>query len=464
MSERSQVSPKPARSTRIEPRALPASRDSRCVVAALLGLLLFAALSAAPVPAAGFAASPAPAQQPGEQTESERRAEEEARREVERLRAEMRELQRELERRTAEMRRTLAETESEVRDRARALAEEEERSQRQRLVEREQVERQLQVARREADRARAAEARARALALVREPRPVLALLNRKPRLGITVRDADPAGSVGPGALVGSVRSGSPAEEAGLRSGDVIVRFGELALDASTREGDEGPAALLVEAVGATTEGETVSLRVRRGEESIEVDVTPRALEPLVPSVAPMPAVAAVPSPRVPGAAPRAPRGWPTAPGAPLPEAPPAPLVQLFGGGIWHDLEMVPVNEQLGEYFGVEKGLLVVAAPSDGAVALEAGDVIVAIGGREPEDARHAMRILSSYEPGETLEVAVVRRKQRTTLRGEVPRGRRPDSGLLWNHGIDAPSDVLIPRPPSAVPQPGDGPGSGRRHL
>jgi hypothetical protein len=105
------------------------------------------------------------------------------------------------------------------------------------------------------------------------------------------------------------------------------------------------------------------------------------------------------------------------------------MVHFFGGGVWHDLQSVPISAELGAYFGVDHGLLVLEPPSDGVVELKAGDVILQIGGRSPTDVRHAMRILSSYESGETLEVEVMRQKKRLTLRGALPE--RGD-GLFWN--------------------------------
>ena len=79
---------------------------------------------------------------------------------------------------------------------------------------------------------------------------------------------------------------------------------------------------------------------------------------------------------------------------------------LLGG--WGDAEFVTLTPQLGRYFGADKGVLVARAPEDAALGLQDGDVIVAIGGREPQDGRHAMRILRSYQPGEPVELRILR--------------------------------------------------------
>ena len=88
---------------------------------------------------------------------------------------------------------------------------------------------------------------------------------------------------------------------------------------------------------------------------------------------------------------------------------------------WGDMELVELTPELGAYFGTETGILVVRAPSDDALAvLMDGDVILDIGGREPNSPEHALRILASFESGETLELAIMRNQDRQTLEVEFP--------------------------------------------
>jgi aminopeptidase YwaD len=69
---------------------------------------------------------------------------------------------------------------------------------------------------------------------------------------------------GPGFKISGVAGGSPAEKAGLRGGDVVVRFG----DREIRNIYD-----YMYALGDHRAGETVTLVVQRGEETIELPVT-----------------------------------------------------------------------------------------------------------------------------------------------------------------------------------------------
>jgi len=52
--------------------------------------------------------------------------------------------------------------------------------------------------------------------------------------------------------------------------------------------------------------------------------------------------------------------------------------------------------------------------------LKGGDVILSIGGRKPTSPTHAMRILRSYDEGETVSVEIMRKQKRMTLAWKVP--------------------------------------------
>ena len=64
-------------------------------------------------------------------------------------------------------------------------------------------------------------------------------------------------------------------------------------------------------------------------------------------------------------------------------------------------------------------LLVLAVDEDSTLGLMAGDVIQAIGGREVEDQGDVMRILSSYEDGETVAFTVVRKGSVREVEGTI---------------------------------------------
>ena len=107
-----------------------------------------------------------------------------------------------------------------------------------------------------------------------------------------------------------------------------------------------------------------------------------------------------------------------------------------------------LTPELGEYFGTEEGLLVIRKPRDASLKLQEGDVILAIGGRSPTSPEHAMRILRSYEPGEQLDMQIIRKGRRETLAVALPTGndrsaRRP-SGLR-------PTTLPVRMPPPRLP-------------
>src|SRR5712692_6807358 len=93
--------------------------------------------------------------------------------------------------------------------------------------------------------------------------------------------------------------------------------------------------------------------------------------------------------------------------------------EMFGSP-WGDLELVSLNSDLGEYFGAKDGVLVVKAPADSTLPLKGGDVITSIGGRKPANPSHAMRILRSYEKGESVSIEILRKQKRMTLTWKVP--------------------------------------------
>ena len=75
---------------------------------------------------------------------------------------------------------------------------------------------------------------------------------------------------------------------------------------------------------------------------------------------------------------------------------------------------------LGEYFGIDEGLLVVRAGRAAELGFRDGDVVIDIGGREPQSPEHALRILRSFEAGESLQAAIMRQRRRESLAISVP--------------------------------------------
>jgi len=90
------------------------------------------------------------------------------------------------------------------------------------------------------------------------------------------------------------------------------------------------------------------------------------------------------------------------------------------GSPWGGIELVRLNPDLGDYFGTREGVLVVSAPEDSSLALKGGDVIVSIGGRKPTSPMQAMRILRSYDPGESVTLDVLRKQKHVNVAWKVP--------------------------------------------
>ena len=111
-----------------------------------------------------------------------------------------------------------------------------------------------------------------------------------------------------------------------------------------------------------------------------------------------------------------------------------------------------LNPELGEYFGTAEGILVVSTSKDGPLKLKAGDVILKIGDRTPTTPTQAMRILRSYEPGETVALQVMRKREKLSISVQVPPHRTGVIPLV-RPGARNPRASRSPRLPPAPPAP-----------
>ena len=203
-----------------------------------------------------------------------------------------------------------------------------------------------------------------------------------------------------GVEVMSVSPSGPAETAGLRKGDVITAVDGKPL---RKSGDRGAGRQLVEHLRGVDPGQVVKLDYLRDGKKQSASVTTVAAEP------PMMRIVR--------------EHMPMLEGVELP----ADFEAFLGGPGrgFRSLELVPITPKLGQYFGTDKGLLVVRAPAAAASKLEEGDVILTIGGRTPENARHAFRILGSYQPSEQVKVEVLRQRKRMAFEMQVPEAAEP---------------------------------------
>lgn len=84
------------------------------------------------------------------------------------------------------------------------------------------------------------------------------------------------------------------------------------------------------------------------------------------------------------------------------------------------MELTTLTPGLGHYFGTDHGVLVVRAPTRGVLKLRDGDVILSIGGRVPASSSQAMRILTSYDPGEKIRLTILREHHRMDISATMP--------------------------------------------
>ncbi|MCX7553945.1 PDZ domain-containing protein [Marinicella sp. S1101] len=70
-----------------------------------------------------------------------------------------------------------------------------------------------------------------------------------------------------------------------------------------------------------------------------------------------------------------------------------------------------ITENLGKYFGTNKGVLVLEVDADNKLGLKDGDVIQAINGEDVNSPKDVVRIMSSFKSGESFEVEIMRDKE-----------------------------------------------------
>jgi C-terminal processing protease CtpA/Prc len=264
----------------------------------------------------------------------------------------------------------------------------------------------------------AQEARARSFAAEARHR------GRSPaRIGIVVNTRPEQGDDPAGATIVAITPGSSAEEAGLRTGDVILRInGDELVDATVDSLLEAssPAMRLIRRARELRAGDKITLVYKRGGTAHTSIVEARAVhhEP----------VWVAPELEIPAAAIES---WPYA----LLER---ELEDLEAKSQWLNLELVSLNPGLGRYFGTKQGVLVVRAPRESPLRVRSGDVIVRIGKDSPSTPWQALRTLRSIEPGKEVILNVVRDRNRIMLKAEAPRLR---------HVLAPPAPPEPPEPP-----------------
>jgi membrane-associated protease RseP (regulator of RpoE activity) len=301
---------------------------------------------------------------------------------------------------------------------------------------------------------------------------VSAMMPRRSVIGVYIDVEQGDESDRQGARVDRVRTGGPADEAGLREGDVVVRVGEQSVFDALPEADAEAALDLDRSVpvqrfqhliGALEPEEPVELEVMRDGESRTFTLTPepgglalglRSLSRTMPEVR-----ARLRDLQADTAALRRNRealerhlgevqmkmrdeDWPGIYRFEMPEGEPRVRVfadsmahgtwQAFGGnlggdpcltvrsgrgaGVWafgagnciDGVEFVALNPELGSYFGTDEGALVAEVEDGSELGLRPGDVLLAVDGREVTDPSQARRILASYNDEEEMRLRIRR--------------------------------------------------------
>ena len=237
----------------------------------------------------------------------------------------------------------------------------------------------------------------------------LALSSSGPKMGVYLKTGTDAATDSIGAVLDEVVDGGPAAEAGLQAGDIVVRANGKPLARTSRR-DTSPSNKLIGIKDELEVGDTLRVEYRRGSQTRTAQIVLGEDESdtgwaytVAPDVSVLSRGVTVPNISV-----RSPTG----------------VATVFSGAFWPrgwlDMELVELNEELGAYFGTSEGLLVIRAPENEDLDFRSGDVILNVDGREPTDQAHLVRIMRSYEPGETMHIEITRNRSRQTVSVTVP--------------------------------------------
>lgn len=264
-----------------------------------------------------------------------------------------------------------------------------------------------------------------------EMKKAMVVFEDRPRIGVILRsERDPATDAIGAEIIG-VTPGGPADEAGMKVGDLVVKVnGErVAAPGDPSQGGKkapAPAGRLQELVGGLDEGETAVIEVRRGNETKTLSVNPRRMGgPLVGSW----------------------RGF--AHEAELKRLQEqltremAPLARRHVR-LWRDLELTALTPELGEYFGATDGVLVTRAPQDPSLPLKAGDVILKVGGRPVASPSTVLGSLAGRLGADPVSLEVLRKGKILTF--EVATGAEAEPAPPAPPARPAP-----PAPPAKSP-------------
>ena len=249
--------------------------------------------------------------------------------------------------------------------------------------------------------------------------PTVRVLSSVPRarLGVELAMRADAKDVARGARIERIQPGSPAERAGLRAGDVITAINGRSVleplpDEDIDEEESAPAARVLMLMREVEPGDTVRVDYLRDGERRTAEVVARGALEFSGVLRPEDMERMrVRMRELREALPRRLEAMPGRMGV---------GTFRWGAEARFGIQVADLNPELGEYFGTREGVLVVRVEEDSPLGLRAGDVLQRVGGRKVEDAAHLRQILASYRRDETIQLEVLRKRQRMTLEARAP--------------------------------------------
>ncbi len=204
-----------------------------------------------------------------------------------------------------------------------------------------------------------------------------------------------------GAHVLDVSPGGPAAEAGIRAGDVIS-----SVNGTEVKGEESARQVVRAIRDAAPESKLKVHVLREGKpHDFVVVARPSTYFQAITRVAHPPGIPGDPAVFFDGQ---------------IAGVPPVFNFGQLGIPSLSSMQLATLTPGLGHYFGTDKGVLVVRAPTNSAFKLQDGDVILSIDGREPASGAHATRILGSYQPGEKVMLRIMRERKAVNLETKLP--------------------------------------------
>lgn len=249
--------------------------------------------------------------------------------------------------------------------------------------------------------------------------------SRDARIGVSVADITPGQTTtGSGAVVQQVASDSPAERAGIKTGDVVTTFdGERVRSAKQ----------LARLVAETAPGRTIAATVLRDGKSVDVQLTPERGDTArfdgEFAIPPMAELELLPEMNFdhkfrfdgPGGGDLFEKRLPDGRGRAF-EFYMNPSRGRLG------VTLQELSSQLADYFGAKAGVLVSSVEPESPAAragLKAGDVITAITGEPVDSPGDVMRAVARAGDGSDLTIAYTRDHQSMTATAKLePREKR----------------------------------------